>query len=123
MLSDNRSKNDFENGFSFSLYNSEVAESDKAQGAFEAYYFLDPNTNTIESLFLECEIKLNVLEKVTITISNLDEQEKLILATGNDLYISEESKLQKEENGLSWMLIAVIVILIVAIYGIIKFYF
>jgi len=123
LLSDNRSKNDFENGFPFSQYDSEVTDSEKVQGTFEAYYFLDPNTNTIESLFLECEIKLNVPQKVTITISNLDEQGKLTLATGNDLYISEESKSQKGEHGLLWVLIVIVVILILAIYGVIKFYF
>ncbi len=123
LLSDNRSKDDFENGLPFSHYISETVESEKLQGTFEAHYFLDPNTNTVESLFLECAIELDVPQKITIIISNLDEQGKLILDTGNELYISVDRKPQETEQEIKWMLIAIIVIVALLVYGIVKFYF
>jgi len=122
-LSDIRSKDDFENGLPFSYYVSETDESEKVQGTFEAYYFLDPNTNTTESLFMECEIKLDIPQKVTIEISNLDEIGKLILDTGINLYLSDETKSQKADKEIKWMIIAIIIIVALAVFGIVKFYF
>lgn len=123
LLSDSRSKDDFENGLLSPYSISEDVKPEKTEGTFEAYYFLDPNTNTIENLFLECEIKLNISHKVIIEISNLNEDKKLILATGNDLYLSEERRPQKASQGIAWLIISIIIIVALTAYGVAKFYF
>lgn len=76
-LSDSRAKQDFENDTDFP-YDTLLEENpEKAEGIYNAYYFLNPNTYTVESLFLECSIDLDIPKKMTVTISNLDEKENL----------------------------------------------
>lgn len=120
ILVDNRSKDDFENNLLFQYNISEVNESEKLEGTFEAYYFLDPNKNTVESLFLECEVKLDIPQKITIAISDFEDEGKLILDSKNDIYVSvkkEESSMFKE---FFWWIVLVIIMLLGIIWMFIK---
>lgn len=94
ILSDLRSKNDFENNLLFPEDDSEENNAEKAEGSYTAYYFLDPNTNVLESVYLECEIKLDVPQKLTVVISNIEENAKLNLSS-NFSFLDEEIKEKK----------------------------
>lgn len=93
VLIDSRSKDDFENDFVFP-YNSllEEKESEKLQGAYNAYYFLDPDKYTVDSLFLECKLELEIPQKITIVISNLEDSGKLIEKSKTPFYVEEGKK-------------------------------
>ncbi len=89
ILSDLRSKNDFENNLLFPEDDSEERNAEKAEGSYTAYYFLDPNTNVLESVYLDCEIKLDMPQKLTIVISNIEENAKFNLSS-NFSFLDEE---------------------------------
>lgn len=120
-LSDSRSKDDFENNLLFPYTNTEEKEVQKLEGNFEAYYFLNPNTNVVDSLYLECEIKLDIPQKIAIAISSFKDQGKLMIDSGISLYVPAEKK--KQDLELFWMKVTVIVVIIVGVYGVYKFYF
>lgn len=94
ILSDARSKNDFENSLLFPEDDLEENNAEKAEGSYVAYYFLAPNTNVLESVYLECEIKLDIPQKLTIVISNIEENAKLNLSS-NISFFDEEIKEKK----------------------------
>ena len=71
VLSDVRSKSDFEGDFDFPYYSMLNPEEEKAVGKFRAKYFLKPNNHQIESMFLECSIDLEIPRKVEIVVSVL----------------------------------------------------
>lgn len=121
-LDDSRSKEDFENNLLFSNNDAVENKAEKLEATYEAHYFLDPNTNTVNSLFLECDIKLDIPYKVTIVVSPLKEKGKLVIDSGISLYIPTEIK-PKPDREVFWMIVSIIVILTIAIYGFYKFYF
>lgn len=88
IIADSRSKYDFENDLPFSSLDQE----EKVEGQYTAYYFLDPNKNVVESLFLECEIKLDVPQKTTIVISSLENEGKLIINSKESFLVDERTK-------------------------------
>lgn len=91
-LSDARSKNDFENDLLFPEDNQENDTPEKATGSYTAYYFLDPKTHMPESIYLECEIKLEIPQKVTVVISNLKSEAKLDLRSKTSFLCDEKEK-------------------------------
>lgn len=95
-LSDLRSKNDFENELLFPDDNPENENPEKADGSYNAYYFLDPKTNVPESIYLECELKLDSPQKVTVVISNLKSEAKLSLGSKTSFLIDEKE--EKKSN-------------------------
>lgn len=122
VISDDRSKYDFENDLPYLYTITEEKNTEKLEGTFEAYYFLDPNMNVIESLFLECELKLNIPQKIRIAISNIDEEGKLIHDSGINLYVPIKSKEPTISRELIWLIIALVVSALLFI-GILKFIF
>jgi len=119
ILSDSRSKNDFENGLHFSYDTAEEKEVKQVEGSYEAYYFLDPNRNVIDSLFLECELKLDVPQKITIAISALKDKGKLTIDSGISLYVPSQKKKRDMEE--LWVIVAIIVSIIVGVSVFINF--
>ncbi|WP_169051725.1 LysM domain-containing protein [Flavobacterium sp. H122] len=78
ILNDDRLKEDFENELSFSNYDSQMGlEFEKATGNFNAKYFLNPYSNTIKTLLMECDIKLDIPKKLEIIIAIINDNEKL----------------------------------------------
>ncbi len=69
ILIDERSIADFENEQNYPYYGVGNKNQPKTTGHFESKYYINPNTNTIDSLFLECSINLNTVKKVIIIIS------------------------------------------------------
>lgn len=94
LLSDVRSKNDFENDLLFPEDDLGENNDEKAEGTYMAHYFLDPNTNVLESVYLECEIKLDIPQKLTIVISNIEGNAKLNLSS-NISFLDEDIKEKK----------------------------
>jgi hypothetical protein len=96
ILSDARSKNDFENDLLFPDDNPENENPEKANGSYTAYYFLDPSTHVPESIYLECEIKLDIPQKITVVISNLKSEAKLSLSSDYSFLVEEKE--EKKSN-------------------------
>lgn len=95
ILSDPRTKQDFENETDFP-YDTLLEENpEKAQGQYNSYYFLNPRTYLVDSLFLECSIKLDIPIKTTITISNLEDKENLKPKPRVSLYAGETKKSER----------------------------
>ncbi len=88
VLDDPRTKTDFE--YELDLPISPLVEQ-KAVGSYRAKYFLNPNNYTIQTLFIECDIALDVPHKFTVMVSNLNEKENQSLVT-NSLYVDEVKK-------------------------------
>ncbi|MHC0444271.1 hypothetical protein ACWA1F_02610 [Flavobacterium sp. 3-218] len=122
VLFDNRSKDDFENNLDFPNIDLD-GKSEKMEGNFEAFYFLNPNTNIIDSLFLECEMKLNVPQKITIELSDSKEEGKLAINSRVKLYVPTDRKKEKMERETRWLTVLVVVIIAIAVYGIFEFFF
>ncbi|TRX30899.1 hypothetical protein FNW52_19490 [Flavobacterium sp. ZT3R18] len=63
----------------------------KVVGSYRAKYFLNPNNYTIQTLFIECAIALDIPQKYTVMVSNLNEKENQSLVT-NSLFVDEIKK-------------------------------
>jgi hypothetical protein len=70
LLVEERSKMDIENSFSLPYFTLLDPNSEKAKGKFRSRYFLDKE-NTIESVFIECTIDLDIPRKLEVVISVL----------------------------------------------------
>lgn len=66
-----RSKSDLRNESSIAYYGALYPNEDMAEGNFRSLYFLNGKTNTIESLFIECSIQLEIEKKVQVVVSLL----------------------------------------------------
>jgi len=111
-LSDTRTKDDFENTLTFQNSHTIDGRSAKAEGIFKASYFLDPNMYTIESLFLECEVKLDIPKKITIAISDMTDSGKVVIDSKINLYIPTDEIKDKINRELVWMKILLAAMLI-----------
>ena len=69
ILADERAKADIENGLTFPEYASSKQEVEGVKGNFRSKIFLNPENNTIKSVFLEGDVQLDKPKKVTVTIS------------------------------------------------------
>ncbi|AXB56059.1 hypothetical protein [Flavobacterium fluviale] len=120
VLVDERSKDDFENNLLFPYDSLEENKSEQLEAIYEAYYFLNPNTNTVESLFLECEIKLDIPQKIAITISGLEETGKLILDGKIKLHVPMQKKEPSLFREFFWIIVLIVTLLSVLIWIFLK---
>lgn len=91
-ISDARSKADLESRFSIPYYGNQEGAT-KATGVFYGMYFLEPNLGIIESLFVECILDLKETQKVSIVVSNLNENVGGFTKYNNtNLFIEEDIK-------------------------------
>jgi hypothetical protein len=97
VLDDKRMKIEFENELG---HFSEFSSDQETVGQYRAKYFLNPNNYSIQTLFIECILALDVPQKYTVMISNLNENENQILRT-NSLYAGAE---KKKEDGVFKMI-------------------
>ena len=70
-LKEERSKADLENEMDIPYYGILYPNQDMAKGKYRSLYFLNGNTNLIESLFLECSIELAVEKEIQVVVSLL----------------------------------------------------
>lgn len=91
-LVDSRSKTDFENNVLIPYDNSGESDPEKLNGTYTSYYFLDPNNYMVEGLFLECKIQLDVPQTITIEISNINDEAKLMLQSKVSLLVEEKER-------------------------------
>lgn len=110
-LVDSRSKDDFENNLLFPYNSLEENDSKKLEGTFEAYYFLNPNKNIVESLFLQCEIKLDTPHKITITISDFVDKGKIVIKNNMQFHLPIQNKEPSLFRQFFWVIILIILML------------
>ncbi|MBE0390784.1 hypothetical protein [Flavobacterium sp. PL002] len=91
-LNDERSKTDFDNALNIKV--NEYTE-ERPMGTYRAKYFLNPNNYFPESVFVSCDLALDVTQKYTISISNLNDTKEQVIATRQKIFI-DESKPQKK---------------------------
>jgi phage anti-repressor protein len=74
LISDQRTKIDFENKNDFPLYGALYENLEKVTGNFRSIYFLKANNyNTIETAYIDCDIELDVPQKLSIVINEIEE--------------------------------------------------
>ncbi|EKT3967491.1 hypothetical protein NTJ12_002586 [Flavobacterium psychrophilum] len=69
VLKNNRTKADFQ--YTIDLYNHPFGNQ-KVTGSYRAKYYLNPNNYSIETLFIECDFALDVPQKYTVMVTNLN---------------------------------------------------
>jgi hypothetical protein len=89
VLEEERSKTDFESEFDLPI--SSLLDQ-KAAGSYRAKYFLNPNNYNIETLFIECSIALDVPQKFSVMVTDLNENENLKLGKRESFYADEVKK-------------------------------
>jgi ribosomal protein L6P/L9E len=88
-LDEDRTKTDFEYELDLPISSS---SDQKAVGSYRARYFLNPNDYTIETLFIECAIDLEVPQKFTVMITDLDAKANLVTGSRESLLMDEVKK-------------------------------
>jgi adenylate kinase family enzyme len=99
-LTDIRTKEDFEGDTDFPYDTLENENPENAEGTYNSTYFLNPNNYCVESLFLECSISLSTPQKVTVTISNLNDNEEIRQHSKVSLFAGEIEKKESFFNGV-----------------------
>ncbi|MCV9926293.1 hypothetical protein OIU83_01405 [Flavobacterium sp. LS1R49] len=97
VLDDNRMNTDFEYELGLA---SQPLSNQETVGSYRAKYFLNPNNYSIQTLFIECILALDIPQKYTVMVSNLNEKENQILKT-NSLYVGTE---KKKDDGIFKMI-------------------
>jgi hypothetical protein len=83
-LNDERTKTDFENELSLPV--KEYSDQ-KVSGDYRAKYFLNPLNYMPESIFCSCTLALDTPQKYTVTISNLNDNEKMSTKPKPELFL------------------------------------
>lgn len=91
-LNDERTKTDFENELSLPV--KEYSDQ-KVSGDYRAKYFLNPLNHIPESIFCSCTLELDTPQKYTVTISNLNDKEKMSTKPKPELFFDEIKPKQK----------------------------
>lgn len=91
-LHDDRTKTDFENELQIPV--KEYSEQ-QAVGSYRAKYFLNPQDYIPESIFISCNLELEVPQKYSVSISNLNERKEISASPKQELFI-EETQPQKK---------------------------
>ncbi|WP_409415789.1 hypothetical protein [Flavobacterium sp. PS2] len=97
VLDEKRMKTEFENELGHS---SKSLSSQETTGSYRAKYFLNPNNYSIQTLFIECTLALDIPQKYTVVVSNLKEKENQFLRT-NSLYVGAG---KKKDDGIFKMI-------------------
>jgi hypothetical protein len=72
ILDDTRSKADLENNLNFANQVIEEPNPKKATGNYQAKYFLNIETQSIESIILECSVNIDKPQKIKVVIALID---------------------------------------------------
>lgn len=91
-LNDERTKSDFENELSLPV--REYSDQ-KVSGDYRAKYFLNPLNHMPESIFCSCTLALDTPQKYTVSISNLNDNEKMSTKPKPELFFDEIKPKQK----------------------------
>jgi hypothetical protein len=89
ILKDDRTKAYFE--YDLDLTNNPLTDQE-VDGSYRAKYFLNPNNYSIETLFVECTIALDVPQKFTVMATNLNAKANLTLGSRDSLFMEEIKK-------------------------------
>lgn len=91
-LHDERTKTDFENELNLPV--KEYSDQ-KAVGSYRAKYFLNPQDYIPESIFISCNLELDVPQKYSVSIANLNESKEISATPKQELFVGENKKKQK----------------------------
>jgi len=91
-LDDERHKTDFERELNLPV--KEYSE-EKVVGNYRAKYFLNPISHMPEVIFISCSLELDIPQKYSVTISNLNDKKEMRATPEPQLFI-EEVKTQKK---------------------------
>jgi hypothetical protein len=89
ILKDDRTKTDFEYELDLPISSS---LDQNAVGSYRAKYFLNPNNYNIETLFIECSIALDLPQKFSVMVTDLNAKTNLILGSRESLFVDEVKK-------------------------------
>jgi hypothetical protein len=91
-LHDERTKTDFENELNLPV--KEYSEQ-QAVGSYRAKYFLNPQDYIPESIFISCNLELDVPQKYSVSIANLNERKEISATPKQELFVGENKKKKK----------------------------
>jgi hypothetical protein len=91
-LCDDRTKTDLENELQIPV--KEYSDQ-KASGSYRAKYFLNPENYIPESIFISCDLELEVLQKYSVSISNLNDRKEMSTTPKQELFIEETQPKKK----------------------------
>ncbi|KUJ63467.1 hypothetical protein AR687_01900 [Flavobacteriaceae bacterium CRH] len=83
-LDDERTKTDFERALNLPV--KEYSEQ-KVTGEYRAKYFLNPLKHMPEAIFISCTLELDIPQKYSVTISNLNDKEEMSTKPKAELFV------------------------------------
>lgn len=117
-LDDLRTKTNFENELNLSV--KEYSE-EKITGNYKAKYFLNPNNYMPEAFIVSCDLALDNPQKYNVTVTNVHNTKKLVVASRQPLFISAHTVKQKSGSSF-WYFFIMSILLLGCIYAFIKYY-
>lgn len=100
-INEDRSKEDLESKFNFPFYANPDTSYTLAEGDYRGKYFLNPNDRSIEAAYIEASVEVEVVEKIKISIANLNPSSNLEIKDINSkIFIEEPNVLQKQSHFL-----------------------
>ncbi|RED25014.1 hypothetical protein BD847_1753 [Flavobacterium cutihirudinis] len=103
-LNDERTKTDFENELNIS--GKEYSE-EKPDGNYSAKYFLNPNNYMPEAFIVSCGLGLDIVQKYTISATNLHSRKELVIASRQSTYVGI-NKPKKRDYSLLYIILLII---------------
>lgn len=85
-LDEERTKTDFERALSLPV--NEYSE-EKVTGDYRAKYFINPLKHMPEAIFVSCTLELDIPQKYSVTISNLNDKEEMSAKPKPELFFDE----------------------------------
>ncbi len=100
-INDERSKEDLVSKFNFPFYANPDTSYTIAEGSYRGKYFLNPNDRSIEAAYVEASVELEAVERIKVSIANLNPSSNLDLKDTNSKVSIEGTKvLQKQSHFL-----------------------
>jgi hypothetical protein len=101
IIDEERAKEDLESKFNFPFYANPDSSYTIAEGAYRGKYFLNPSDHAIEAAYLEASVELDILERIKVSIANLNPKYNVeIRDTNSKIFIEEKKELQKQNHFL-----------------------
>jgi len=91
-LYDDRNKTNFERELNLPV--KEYSE-EKTTGDYRAKYFLNPLSHIPEAIFISCSLELDIPQKYSVTISNLNDKKEMSTKPKPQLFIEETEPKKK----------------------------
>lgn len=101
VINETRSKEDLESKFNFPFYANPDSTYIIAEGNYRGKYFLNPSDHSIEAAYVEASVELDVVERIKVSIANLNPNFNLeTRSTDSKIFIEENKESQKQSHFL-----------------------